>query len=129
MNNSTAVVDRTAVLASARAFADAVAHTPAVSEYTEAVSAVRADAAAIDLLQNAEQLRRTIHLNGGAQNNPDEQQQLVSLEADIAAHPALQRFFAAQQDLIQQLRSVNAGLTEALGFDFASMARPACSCG
>ena len=130
MSNDSAIVDRTHIKSAARSFAAAIAETPAVSEYSAAVDAVRADDNALQLLQQLQQLRRTLQMNAGWDNSgAPERQRLEELEAEVAQHPLLQRFFASQKAMIDELQSINTRLREQLGFDFASLARPACNCG
>ncbi|TVR32914.1 MAG: hypothetical protein EA404_06175 [Spirochaetaceae bacterium] len=130
MSNDSAIADRTHIKSAARSFAAAIAETAAVREYSAAVDAVRADDNALQLLQQLQQLRQTLQMNAGWDNSDSpERQRLEELEAEVAQHPVLQRFFASQKTMIDELHSINDRLRQRLGFDFASLARPACNCG
>ena len=130
MSSDAAVIDRTQVKNAARRFAEAVAGTPEISEYGAAVDAVRADTAALHLLQQLQDARRALQMSGDGSNGASaEQQRLEQLETEVEQNAALQRLFASQKAMIDQLQIINAQLREPLGFDFAALARPACRCG
>ncbi|TVQ36870.1 MAG: YlbF family regulator [Spirochaetaceae bacterium] len=130
MSSHTAVIDRTQVKNAARRFAEAIAGTPAIGEYGAAVDAVRADEAALHLLQQLQDARRALQMSADWNNDAStERQRLQQLEAEVEQNAALQRLFASQKAMIDQLQIINAQLREPLGFDFAALARPACSCG
>ena len=130
MNSEQALPDRTEVRRVARSFATAVADTPVVVEYGGAIEAVRADETAMKLLRQIDQARRALNVAGAWNNDGSpERQRVTELEQAMQHHATLQRFFTAQNELVERMRALNIELNEPLGFDFAAMARPACACG
>lgn len=130
MNGEQALPDRTEVRRVARSFATAVADTPAVVAYGAAIEAVRADETAMDLLRQIDEARRALNVAGAWNSDGSpERQRVTELEQAMQQHATLQKFFTAQNELVERMRALNVELNEPLGFDFAAMARPACACG
>ncbi|WP_159438754.1 YlbF family regulator [Alkalispirochaeta americana] len=116
------------IATAAQAFAAGLSETPEYREYEAASEAYQQDAEARDLLRTfqmaQEQTQRTTAWGGTA----DDAQTLEDLRSQVTSNAVLSRFFASQENLVHLLKETNTYMTERLGFDFATLTKPAGGC-
>lgn len=112
-----------------RAFAKAISESKPFQEYENAVRDMSRDGPSRDLLaeyQKAEETLRMMASWGGG--SAQQSQQAESLRKEAFANPTLRQFFETRQAMNEFLQEMNEYLALKLGFDFASLAKPAGGC-
>ena len=116
-------------LEAARGFARAIGESPQFREYEQAEGSIKEDAEARTLLAEYQEAQKTLRmLQSWSGGNSQHGAQFRELEEKVFQHPKLRNYFDSQEKLVSLIQSLNRGLGEALGFDFARLAKPAGGC-
>ena len=113
----------------AQALARKVADSAIYKEFEAAATAFREDAEAqkrFRAYQNAQ--RETQMMQSWSGSDGASVYRFRRVEKDLVTHPTYKRYLAAQEDMLIELRDLNAYLAEKLGFDFADLTKPAGGC-
>ncbi|MDZ7291583.1 MAG: YlbF family regulator [candidate division KSB1 bacterium] len=117
------------VLEASRRLARAVVESVQFQKYEQANQRLRRDATAQQLLFEYQQAQQKFQMRqswGGVSGQAANR--IVELQEQVFSNSILKDYFQAQEDLVQMLMELNALLNENLGFDFASLAKPAGGC-
>ena len=120
---------RIEIVEAARGFASAIGASSQFRDYEEAAGNIREDMGARALLTEYQEAQRTIRLlQGWSGGNSSHTEQFRELQEKVFKHPKLHNYFDSQERLVSLLQELNKNLREALGFDFARLAKPAGGC-
>jgi cell fate (sporulation/competence/biofilm development) regulator YlbF (YheA/YmcA/DUF963 family) len=124
MMETTAAVD-----SAARAFARALAESPAFGNFEQASDRLQADPVAaearIAYYQKQQSLRALLMLNA---LSPAERQELEELRLAFFGQPAVVAMVQAQDELMSICRTAAGILSDRIGLPFASACGPGCAC-
>ena len=97
--------------------------------YQQAEQALKADAAALGLLNNLSQAQARIRkAQAGGTVTPEDLQTLGDLQTQVQAHPIITEYMTRQQELTAFLQGINAEISQLLGINFALIARRSSCC-
>jgi len=108
------------ILEAARQLAGAIGASEPYLRFESALQKFRQDETAKDLLMQYRRVERRVQM--GLQDD------LTAVRDQVMENPTLKEYFEAQEALIKELQELNGYVSERLGFDFASLARPAGGC-
>lgn len=130
MNNLQSVQSEREVLVNrCKEFANALKDSPEYKRYIQSREVFRNDEKAKELLREYNSAMNEFNRKSRSGTDVYEDYQTVEiLRERIEQNSTLKNYFDAQDRLTNLLRETNSYLTEKLGFNFASLAKPATSC-
>lgn len=97
--------------------------------YQQAEQALKADAAALGLLNNLSQAQAHIRKSqSGGTIVPEDLQALGDLQTQVQANPIITEYTNCTQELTVFLQEINAEISQLLGINFALIARRSSCC-
>lgn len=97
--------------------------------YQQAEQALKADAAALILLNNLSQAQARIRkAQSGGTIAPEDLQTLGDLQTQVQANPIITEYTNCKQELTVFLQGINAEISQLLGINFALIARRSSCC-
>lgn len=97
--------------------------------YQQAEQALKADAAALGLMNNLSQAQARIrNAQFGGTITPEDLQALGDLQTQVQANPIITDYTVRQQELTTFLQGINADISQLLGINFALIARRSSCC-
>ena len=128
--NDLEVASKSAVMHSAKQFAEALADTPQYREFEQSYFDYRKDIETQSVIQEFQKkqasLKALLILNAVPE---EEQQELKRLQERFAQQPSVIRYTKAQNELIKLCQEIGDHLSQAIGLDFGASCKTGSCCG
>lgn len=129
LNEITNTAAEPQILDVSKNLARAIVDSEHYQRYERANEYLQADQKAQDLLSEFQSTQQNLQMlqswGGASQENI---KQFEQLKKQLFSNLTLKEYFAAREKLVLMLKELNTFISEKLGFDFASLAKPAGGC-